>query len=112
MNKQVLFGTEVLGVLIDPETRCLHYHLPEDIVAICFKCCSTYYCCYKCHEALADHPAIKWDKEDIDVKAILCGDCGKKLTLREYLEASNKCPQCNAAFNSACKEHRYLYFSF
>ena len=40
---------EVLGVNLDPQTRCEHYHGPTDIIAIKMKCCGRYYACKECH---------------------------------------------------------------
>ncbi|HEY6386383.1 MAG TPA: CHY zinc finger protein [Candidatus Acidoferrum sp.] len=46
-------AAEVLGLNLDPQTRCAHYHGPSDIISIKMKCCGIYYACKDCHEALA-----------------------------------------------------------
>lgn len=103
-------GKQVTGLAVDKETRCAHYHTERDIIAIKFKCCKTYYSCYECHEALADHPASVWRKEEFDERAILCGVCGYELTIREYLACNAECPHCHASFNPGCARHYPLYF--
>ncbi|WKB35718.1 CHY zinc finger protein [Terrilactibacillus sp. S3-3] len=103
-------GKQVAGVDVDEETRCAHYHTERDIIAIKFKCCQTFYSCYECHEALADHPAAVWRKEEFDQRAILCGACGYTLTIREYLACGAECPNCHAPFNPGCARHYPLYF--
>lgn len=101
---------EVHGVDVDEQTRCAHYHGGVDIIAIQFPCCSTYYPCYECHEAVADHPAAVWPKERFDEKAILCGACQRELTIAQYLGCASVCPFCGARFNPGCGRHAHLYF--
>ncbi len=96
--------------LIDNQTRCEHYYLPEDIIAIKFKCCNIYYPCISCHEETANHKPIVWNKEDRLVKAVLCGVCCYEMSIDEYLNCKNHCPSCNANFNSKCKNHYHFYF--
>lgn len=96
---------------IDSFTRCRHYHSEVDIVALKLPCCHIYYSCYECHEELADHPAQRWEIEDVDTKAVLCGRCGVMLSIREYLTCKATCPSCRAAFNPRCERHYGLYFS-
>jgi uncharacterized CHY-type Zn-finger protein len=47
---------------------------------------------------------------DWDQSAVLCGICGKQLTIRQYLECSNQCPGCGAMFNPGCRNHYHFYF--
>lgn len=101
---------QVFGVDIDTMTRCAHYHKNEDIIAIKFFCCKTYFPCHKCHEEMANHEAIVWPKENFHEKAILCGACRQELTIAEYLTCCSQCPNCDAKFNSGCDLHRHLYF--
>jgi uncharacterized CHY-type Zn-finger protein len=101
---------EVYGIDVDPETRCTHYHSERDIIAIKFKCCGRYYSCNQCHQALADHPAVPWSREEFDEKAILCGACGRELTIHEYMTCAYHCPYCGAAFNPRCERDYPLYF--
>ncbi len=98
------------GKLTDDQTRCVHYHSPLDIIAIRFKCCGDYYPCYQCHEEGTDHAAIPWSTEERDEKAILCGVCKTELTIQEYFNSGNTCPECKSAFNSNCSRHYHLYF--
>jgi uncharacterized CHY-type Zn-finger protein len=100
----------VCGVELDAETRCAHWRSPLDIIAIKMKCCSIYYACKDCHDALADHPAQVWQQSERDQKAVLCGACGTEMSVREYLECGNLCPACGAHFNPGCRSHYHFYF--
>jgi uncharacterized CHY-type Zn-finger protein len=101
---------KVYGKTIDDNTRCKHYCSPFDIIAIKFKCCNKYYPCNQCHEEEADHAAQIWNKNEWNTKAILCGVWKTELTIREYVESGNICPDCNDAFNPDCSKHYHLYF--
>ena len=101
---------KVYGKLVDSETRCEHYHSPLDIIAIKFKCCDKYYPCYECHEETTDHTAMVWNKDEGDTKGILCGVCKYELTINEYMNSNDKCPNCRSAFNPNCRKHYHLYF--
>jgi len=105
-----LSGIEVLGVDVQPDTRCGHYHSPRDIVAIRFKCCNRYFSCHACHAELTDHTSVVWSTAEYHEKAILCGACGMELTIAEYLGCHSACPRCEASFNPGCESHYYLYF--
>ncbi len=100
----------VKGKSIDEYTRCVHYHSPVDIIAIKFKCCNEYYCCYKCHDEVAKHKRDVWKKDEFDTSAILCGICNNEMTIHEYLTSNNRCPHCNSNFNPNCSKHYHLYF--
>lgn len=100
----------VNGKIIDDETRCDHYHSPLDIIAIKFKCCNDYYPCFECHSESTDHDTIKWEKDEWDAKAILCGVCKHELTINEYFDSGNICPNCKSLFNANCSKHYSLYF--
>ncbi len=102
---------DVRGLNLDPQTRCLHYHSPLDIIAIKMKCCGVYYACKECHEALAGHPIEIWPESEWDQNAILCGSCRAELTISEYLQCNSRCPACNAGCNPACRDHHPLYFA-
>lgn len=97
------------GLLIDDETRCEHYHSPTDIIAIKFKCCNTFYPCYKCHEVLENHIVERWKVSEFKEKAILCGSCKKTLSIQEYMQTEH-CPNCGSLFNPKCYNHYHLYF--
>jgi uncharacterized CHY-type Zn-finger protein len=105
-----IHGVEVKGQGLDVQTRCAHYALPQDVIAIKFACCQTYYPCYQCHEALADHPHTVWPAHQFEEPAVLCGVCGAELTIAEYLQSHSTCPRCQAAFNPGCATHYSLYF--
>jgi len=98
------------GVAVGPETRCVHWDDPVDIVALRFGCCETYYPCDECHDAAADHEAEPWPRDRFDESAVLCGVCGATLSAREYLASDDRCPRCDAAFNPGCRAHRDRYF--
>ena len=100
----------VLGNLVDDQTRCVHYHSLNDIIAIKFKCCDEYYSCYSCHEETAEHEAQQWLRSQWNTKAILCGSCKEQLTIEEYMRSDHQCPNCKASFNPNCSKHYHLYF--
>lgn len=101
----------VRGVDLDPETRCAHYGSPRDVIAIRFPCCGDYFACYECHAARTDHDAERWPADARDERAVLCGVCGIELTISEYLQCDDSCPDCGAAFNPGCADHYHLYFA-
>lgn len=103
-------GISIKGNTVDNHTRCIHYHTVLDIVAIKMPCCSTYYTCIQCHNETAGHPAAIWPREAFDTPAVLCGECYREMTIKEYLASNNQCPFCNAAFNPKCCNHYHLYF--
>lgn len=102
---------DVRGLHLDPQTRCLHYHGPADIIAIKMKCCAAYYACKNCHDALADHSIEVWPQNEWNQKGILCGACGTELTIAEYFQCNSSCPACHAAFNPRCSNHHHFYFA-
>lgn len=107
----IIKGISVKGIDIDQRTRCSHYHTQNDIVAIKFKCCNTYYPCHLCHEDVSGHSAEQWSIKERDEKAILCGACGTELTIRDYMHCQSQCPVCQANFNPGCERHYHLYFN-
>ena len=102
---------DVLGVDLDEQTRCAHYHSGLDVIAIKMACCSNYYACRECHDALADHQATVWATSERDQRAVLCGVCGGELTIQRYLDSGDRCPACGAGFNPGCRLHHHLYFA-
>ncbi|WP_036678751.1 CHY zinc finger protein [Daejeonella oryzae] len=100
----------VKGNTMDDQTRCVHYHSGLDIIAIKFKCCDTYYPCFKCHEEEATHVSQTWNKEEWSAKAVLCGICKTELSIHQYMESNYNCPACGSSFNPGCKNHNHLYF--
>lgn len=102
---------EVKGVNVDSNTRCEHYHSDRDIVAIKFKCCGDWFPCFQCHEAVAGHDPEVWPIAEFDTRAIMCGWCGAKLPISEYMALeSSHCPACLSRFNPGCANHYDLYF--
>src|SRR5205085_9977056 len=101
---------QVRGLRLDPETRCLHYHGPTDIIAIKMKCCGLYYACKDCHIALAGHPIQVWRQSEWHQPVILCGACRNELSISQYLQCDARCPACHRAFNPACRHHHHFYF--
>lgn len=108
---RLIHGVPVHGLDLGPRSECQHWHSHKDIVALQFPCCDEFYACADCHASLADHPSQVWPKSSFDTtKAILCGACGHLLTITEYLQADDACPNCQAPFNPGCRLHRHLYF--
>ncbi|MCZ6617337.1 MAG: CHY zinc finger protein [Gammaproteobacteria bacterium] len=107
----VIHGKPVYGVDVDDHTRCAHWHDENDIIAILFHCCERFYPCFDCHLERADHPPTVWPPAEWNRRAILCGACGQKLTITEYMKSASRCPTCDAAFNPNCADHYHLYFS-
>lgn len=101
---------EVVGSVIDSETRCVHYHSKLDIIAIKFYCCGKYFPCYECHNESGCGSPDVWPKEQFGEKAVLCGGCGYELTVEEYLGCKSECPACGEGFNPGCGLHTELYF--
>lgn len=105
-----IHGRDVLGVEVDSETRCIHYHKEIDRIAIKFYCCNQYFPCFECHTLCGCGEAKLWPKNHFDQKAVLCGNCGYELTTAQYLNCQSKCPQCQSDFNPGCSLHAHLYF--
>ena len=99
----------VLGPVVDGQTRCVHYRTPLDVIAIKFACCGEFYPCHLCHAEASDHQAAQWPVASRGEPAVLCGVCGHLWTITEYLGVDS-CPGCAAAFNPGCKLHTELYF--
>ncbi|MGD0730870.1 MAG: CHY zinc finger protein [Terracidiphilus sp.] len=100
----------VLGIDLDTQTRCVHYHSALDIIAIKMNCCGAYFACKECHNALADHVIEVWPRSEWDQPAVLCGVCGAELSIRQYLGCVNTCPSCRSQFNPGCQNHYHYYF--
>ena len=107
---RLIHGVEIYGDVVDDQTRCAHYNSPLDIIAIRFKCCGRWFPCRECHDRAEKHDALRWSREEFDSRAIVCGSCGQRLSVREYLTSGASCPACNAAFNPRCANHHHLYF--
>jgi uncharacterized CHY-type Zn-finger protein len=105
-----IHGVEVHGVDVDPETRCAHYHSENDVIALKFKCCGSWFPCHLCHDQIADHPATVWTQPEFDELVVLCGACGNRMSARDYLNCASACPSCGRPFNPGCAEHAHYYF--
>ncbi|PIC57418.1 hypothetical protein CSV80_09065 [Sporosarcina sp. P12(2017)] len=104
------YSQEVQGLLVDDETRCVHYSTENDRIAIKFYCCKIYYPCHLCHEEIGCGLHAVWPASQSNKKAILCGSCGHELTITEYFQSDYQCPSCLANFNPGCGLHKELYF--
>lgn len=97
------------GARIDAACRCVHYGSELDVVAIRLACCDVYFPCFRCHDEAMGHTRLRWIPADADERAILCGVCRARLTIRTY-RAVTACPECSHAFNPGCRLHEALYF--
>ena len=102
---------QVQGIDLDAQTRCAHYRTALDVIAIRMRCCGAYYACKECHDALAGHAIEVWPRSEWDRAAVLCGACGVEMSVRQYLDCSNQCPECGARFNPGCRSHYKFYFA-
>lgn len=105
-----IHGYQVIGEQVDPETRCAHFHKEIDRIAIMFYCCKQYFPCYQCHAQHGCGQPMKWPQTRFNEKAILCGTCGHRLTINQYLRCASECPNCHSSFNPGCNSHTHLYF--
>lgn len=105
-----IHGENIYGIDVDERTRCFHYKTDLDIIAIKFRCCGKWFPCYECHAAISDHDPQVWPAEEFDANAVLCGECGLRLSINEYFECGSACPQCESRFNPNCASHYHLYF--
>jgi len=103
-------GTQVYGVGMDGASRCVHYHSKKDIVAIQFYCCQQWYACIDCHKEVASHNVLVWPIGSQDSQALMCGECGAKFSIQDYLSEGDSCRSCGADFNPGCRLHHHLYF--
>jgi uncharacterized CHY-type Zn-finger protein len=101
----------VLGMDVDWQNRCEHYTSPLDVVAFRYKCCGLYYACVKCHEVLAGHEIVIWDKTDYETLGVLCGICRTEFTIGEYLASDDRCPNCKTLFNREIKAQMFQCYS-
>lgn len=97
------------GLLVDDESRCVHYHSEKDIVSLqCYEC-KKYYACYQCHNAMEKHVFSPYPLKLSKDKPILCGACKRTMTFQEY-QKQIVCPFCSSPFNPGCKLHHSFYF--
>lgn len=110
LESRRIHGVNVVGVDLDDQTRCRHYRGASDVVAIQMACCQRFAACIHCHNAVADHDVKPWPADAFDKKAVLCGACGERISIRSYIEELPRCPSCGHAFNPGCERHHPLYF--
>ena len=112
IGSRVIHGVPVQGLDVDPQTRCAHYKSDLDIVAIKFKCCGRWFPCFECHGQITDHRPDVWPEKEFQERAILCGACGNKISIRDYMVSRSACTQCASRFNPGCAKHYHLYFEW
>ncbi|MGT2933763.1 CHY zinc finger protein [Streptococcus catagoni] len=98
---------DILGIALDNESRCLHYHGDSDIVALKCRQCQAYFACYHCHDALRSHHFLANQAQE--KYPVLCGACKHFLTKESY--EKGYCPFCLRLFNPNCSLHKDIYFS-
>ncbi|SCU94390.1 LAFA_0F21550g1_1 [Lachancea sp. 'fantastica'] len=106
------------GLLIDNQSRCVHWNSQLDVVCFKLKCCQHYYACHSCHDALESHPVQKYNiSQDPSSHVVLCGVCRNTMSFNQYRsktasirDQSLQCPFCCASFNPNCKLHYSIYF--
>lgn len=103
--------SRVYGDIVDDKTRCLHYHLELDVIAIKFRCCGKYYPCYKCHAGHSSHEIDRWPEAELATeRVVLCGECKSELTFAEYALGDSQCVRCGVRQNPGCRLHYGIYF--
>lgn len=100
----------VRGRVVDDETRCVHWHGPDDVLAILFPCCHEWYPCRECHDEVAGHACEVWPAGSGREHALLCGRCDQTTSIAGY-RATSACGSCGGAFNDGCRTHAHLYFA-
>jgi uncharacterized CHY-type Zn-finger protein len=100
----------VEGLVLDRQTRCLHYHGAKDVIAIRPPGAESFFACLECHQARTGTPQLPWALTDRSAYAVLCGVCGCVMRIEDYRNSGSKCPHCQAAFNPGCQAHWPLYF--
>ncbi|SCV02318.1 LANO_0F16710g1_1 [Lachancea nothofagi CBS 11611] len=104
------------GLLIDNQTRCVHWNSELDIVCFKFKCCQKFYSCHSCHDSLETHTTKRYSlTKDQKEPVVLCGACRNIMTFDQYQSklacgSHLQCPSCRAPFNPNCKLHYSIYF--
>ncbi|OCK79629.1 zinc finger CHY domain-containing protein [Lepidopterella palustris CBS 459.81] len=98
------------GLALSPQTQCLHYSSPLDIIAIKMACCNAFYACITCHSSLTTHAVELWGKDQRGEKAVLCGICRHVLSIDEYMACGGACTSCGNGFNPGCKAHWGMYW--
>jgi len=100
----------IRGKAVDEARRCVHWNSKLDIISIKFFCCKEYYPCVDCHEEAANHYPKTWPSDKFDEKAVLCGACQHEMSIKQYMNSRDKCPNCKANFNPNCRYHWARYF--
>ena len=103
-----------VGVNTHGQSRCAHWHSDLDVLALQSPCCSKFYACATCHDALEDHPLQPWPADTkLSTKVLLCGVCEATFSAGQYLSGDKFCPDpaCAAPFNPGCRKHWHVHFS-
>ncbi|MFL4356214.1 CHY zinc finger protein [Streptococcus uberis] len=95
-----------LGMALDEQSRCYHYHSENDIVALKCQSCQKYYACYHCHDSLEDHLFVATNSQES--YPVMCGVCQHLLSLKDYQKGY--CIFCQNPFNPKCSLHYDVYF--
>jgi len=78
------------GLLVDDESRCVHYHSEKDIVSPqCYEC-KKHYACYQCHNAMEKHVFSPYPLALSEDQPILCGICKRTMTFQKYKNIKNR----------------------
>lgn len=103
-------GVTIYGEWIDRNTRCKHWNLELDVIALKFKCCDRYYPCYLCHAENVEHEACRWLGQELSlVPMVVCGVCYHQYTYMEYSNTGYTCVNCLSNFNPKCSLHTEHY---
>ncbi len=102
---------QIQGRDVDDAGRCAHHRTQLDIANFRFPCCDGFWACRACHdEAHPDHLVQVWGPDDLHRRAVLCGACRTRLSLRRYAADPSRCPKCAVPWNPNCVYHHPLYF--
>lgn len=97
----------IFGIDLDSQSRCVHYHGSNDIVALKCQACQKYYACYHCHDEMEGHAFMATDASE--AFPVICGACHSFLSKKEY--DLKICPNCQNPFNPECAKHSSIYFN-
>ena len=96
----------IIGINVDAQGRCTHYHGSTDVAGMWCARCQQYFACYLCHDALRTHVFVPADPATL---AVICGACGRRMNVAAYQQG--QCPQCGHPFNPRCRLHASHYFA-
>lgn len=105
------FECPIRGSAVDPETRCAHYDSERDVIAIKFRCCESFYPCFRCHEESTAHDPLRWPVDRLSEAIVFCGRCRSRISGSAYVNGDHTCPNCGGDFNPGCESHYDRYFA-